>query len=147
MIRSKADRFTIRSRICSTFLIQSLRQPPLAAASRERVFAVLSEITKTNTSAHWIDALNKAGVPSGPINSIDMTFAERPVRTGLVAVQRADVARLTRVPGVGKIDHVHEEERGVFAEAGTPRDDRCRHRELHAELACEAGLWRVVAQD
>jgi formyl-CoA transferase len=36
----------------------------------------LASFTRTNTSAHWIAALNKAGVPCGPINTIDKTFAE-----------------------------------------------------------------------
>lgn len=36
--------------------------------------------TRTNTSAYWIAALNKAGVPCGPINTIDKTFAEPQVK-------------------------------------------------------------------
>jgi len=35
-------------------------------------------LNRTNTSSHWIAALNKAGVPCGPINTIDqgVAFAE-----------------------------------------------------------------------
>ena len=42
--------------------------------------ALLAERTKTNTSAHWIAALNKAGVPCGPINNIKQTFEEPQVK-------------------------------------------------------------------
>ncbi len=50
--------------------------------SKNRVVlnGLLGERTKTNTSAHWIAALNAAGVPCGPINSIDQTFAEPQVK-------------------------------------------------------------------
>ena len=55
-------------------------RPPTPIDTAMEVRAVLNgllaERTKTNTSAHWIAALNKAGVPCGPINSIDMTFAD-----------------------------------------------------------------------
>jgi crotonobetainyl-CoA:carnitine CoA-transferase CaiB-like acyl-CoA transferase len=33
-----------------------------------------------NTSTYWVDAFNKAGVPCGPIYSIDQTFADAQVR-------------------------------------------------------------------
>ena len=40
----------------------------------------LAAQTKTNTSAHWIAAINKAGVPCGPINNIKQTFDEPQVK-------------------------------------------------------------------
>lgn len=48
--------------------------------NRKVLNELLGKVTKTNTSAHWIAALNKAGVPCGPINSIDQTFAEPQVK-------------------------------------------------------------------
>jgi crotonobetainyl-CoA:carnitine CoA-transferase CaiB-like acyl-CoA transferase len=54
--------------------------PAARSQNRKALNERISEITKTNTSAHWIAALNKAGVPCGPINSIDMTFAEPQVK-------------------------------------------------------------------
>ena len=53
-------------------------------------------ITKTNTSAHWIEALNTAGVPCGPINTIDMTFAEPQVK-------HLGIARPVQHPKLGEI--------------------------------------------
>ena len=36
--------------------------------------------TIKNTSVHWVDAFNKAGVPCGPIYSIDQAFADPQVK-------------------------------------------------------------------
>ena len=45
-------------------------------------------------SAHWIEALNKAGVPCGPINTIDQAFAEPQVQhLGIARAGRASQAR------------------------------------------------------
>jgi formyl-CoA transferase len=33
-----------------------------------------------NTSAHWVEAFNKTGVPCGPIYTIDQTFADEQVK-------------------------------------------------------------------
>lgn len=46
------------------------------AALNDRVAAIL----KTRSSADWIEVLNAAGVPCGPINAIDQTFADPQVR-------------------------------------------------------------------
>ena len=48
--------------------------------NRKVLNALLAERTKTNTSAYWIAALNKAGVPCGPINNIQQTFEEPQVK-------------------------------------------------------------------
>ncbi len=50
------------------------------SANRKVLNEKFAARTRTNTSAHWIAALNKAGVPCGPINSIDKTFAEPQVQ-------------------------------------------------------------------
>lgn len=50
------------------------------SANRKALNEKLAARTRTNTSAHWIAALNKAGVPCGPINTIDKTFAEPQVQ-------------------------------------------------------------------
>jgi len=48
--------------------------------NRKVLNGLLAERTKSNTSAHWIAALNKAGVPCGPINNIQQTFEEPQVK-------------------------------------------------------------------
>ena len=59
----------------------ALAEPDYATgALRSKNRKVLNErigaITATKPSAHWLTALNKAGVPCGPINTIDAVFAE-----------------------------------------------------------------------
>jgi formyl-CoA transferase len=70
--------------------------PSSRSQNRKALNERISEVTKTNTSAHWIAALNKAGVPSGPINTIDMTFAEPQVK-------HLGIARPIRHPKLGEI--------------------------------------------
>ena len=53
---------------------------PNRSKNRKALNAALNEITRTKKSADWIAALNKAGVPCGPINTIDQTFAEPQVK-------------------------------------------------------------------
>jgi crotonobetainyl-CoA:carnitine CoA-transferase CaiB-like acyl-CoA transferase len=73
-------------RCCEALGVPELvRDPDYATGAkrsenRKALNARLAEVTKTNTSAHWMAAINKAGVPCGPINSIDQTFAEPQVK-------------------------------------------------------------------
>jgi crotonobetainyl-CoA:carnitine CoA-transferase CaiB-like acyl-CoA transferase len=48
--------------------------------NRKALNAAIEAITKTATSAEWIDRLNKAGVPSGPIYKMDEVFADPQVK-------------------------------------------------------------------
>jgi crotonobetainyl-CoA:carnitine CoA-transferase CaiB-like acyl-CoA transferase len=70
--------------------------PTSRSQNRKALNERISEVTKTNTSAHWIAALNKAGVPCGPINTIDKTFAEP-------QVQHIGIARPVQHPSLGEI--------------------------------------------
>ena len=54
--------------------------PPARRENRERLNAIIEDITVTRDSATWIAELNEAGIPCGPINSIDRTFADEQVR-------------------------------------------------------------------
>ena len=46
------------------------------ALRRHQLNADIEAYTVTRTTAEWVQALNDAGVPCGPINSIDETFAD-----------------------------------------------------------------------
>ncbi len=48
--------------------------------NRKALNAAIEAVTKTRTSVEWIDALNKAGVPSGPIYKMDEVFADPQVK-------------------------------------------------------------------
>jgi formyl-CoA transferase len=54
--------------------------------NRDALNAEINEILKTNTSAHWVAALNEAGVPTGPIYNIGEVFSDPQVKhLGLAA--------------------------------------------------------------
>jgi len=78
-----------------------LSEPDYATSElRSRNRKTLSEriglVTKTKSSADWVKLLNDAGVPCGPINSIDQTFAEPQVR-------HLGIAKPVRHPKLGDI--------------------------------------------
>ncbi|MFK8034077.1 MAG: CaiB/BaiF CoA transferase family protein [Hyphomicrobiales bacterium] len=43
----------------------------LRVRNRPKMVAAIDAVTRTKPVQHWLDALNEAGVPCGPINSID----------------------------------------------------------------------------
>jgi crotonobetainyl-CoA:carnitine CoA-transferase CaiB-like acyl-CoA transferase len=72
-------------------LCKALDQPELAAHpdyktgksrsdNRKALNAAIEAVTKMRTSAEWIDRLNQAGVPSGPIYKMDEVFADPQVK-------------------------------------------------------------------
>ncbi|MBV9861544.1 MAG: CoA transferase [Alphaproteobacteria bacterium] len=52
----------------------------LRSKNRPALNAHLAEIIRRHPNAYWVEILNKAGVPCGPINTIDQTFADPQVR-------------------------------------------------------------------
>jgi len=53
---------------------------------RKTINAQIAEITKHKPSAHWVELFEEAGVPCGPIYSIDQVFADPQVKhLGLAA--------------------------------------------------------------
>jgi crotonobetainyl-CoA:carnitine CoA-transferase CaiB-like acyl-CoA transferase len=69
--------------------------PKLRLKNRDALNAVIEAVTRTRTSAEWVEILNKAGVPCGPIHTIDKMFDDPQVKhLGLVQ----------KVPGTGDRD-------------------------------------------
>jgi crotonobetainyl-CoA:carnitine CoA-transferase CaiB-like acyl-CoA transferase len=50
------------------------------AKNRSALISHLNEIMRRHPSAYWVELLTKAGVPCGPINTIDQTFADPQVQ-------------------------------------------------------------------
>jgi crotonobetainyl-CoA:carnitine CoA-transferase CaiB-like acyl-CoA transferase len=77
---------TIWQRFCAAIGQQALAADPAYATPAERsknrdaLNAAIAEVIRRKPSAHWIEALNAAGVPCGPINSIDQVFADPQIR-------------------------------------------------------------------
>ncbi len=64
--------------------------------NRHELNALIAETTKTQTTAYWVETLNEAGVPCGPVNTIDRTFADP-------QVQHLRMARPMRHPDLGEV--------------------------------------------
>jgi formyl-CoA transferase len=62
--------------------LEDTRYATAAARSQNRdaLNEEISAVTRGDTSANWVARLNEAGVPCGPINSIDQVFADEQVR-------------------------------------------------------------------
>jgi len=60
----------------------ALKTDPLYAtsaarvANRARINAIVGGKLATETTAHWVDVLNAAGVPCGPVLSVDQVFSD-----------------------------------------------------------------------
>ena len=50
------------------------------SADRVALNATIAELTRTKTAAEWIALFAEAGIPCGPINTIDQVFADPQVR-------------------------------------------------------------------
>jgi formyl-CoA transferase len=48
--------------------------------NRDMLNEALAEVFKTRTSDEWVEVLNDAGVPCGPIYALDETFADAQVK-------------------------------------------------------------------
>jgi crotonobetainyl-CoA:carnitine CoA-transferase CaiB-like acyl-CoA transferase len=73
-------------RFCQAIGREDLLTDPRFATSkarstnRDELMDVLMPVTRQKTSQEWIDILNAAGVPCGPIYTIDQTFADPQVK-------------------------------------------------------------------
>ena len=68
-------------------------------ANRAALETVMEAVLTTNTTAHWVEVLEAAGVPCGPVYNYAQMFADPQVRhRGLI--QRASDAELGEVPHI-----------------------------------------------
>ena len=95
----------IYRRLCDALGAPQLAADPRFAtadarsANRDALNAEIEAITRTVASAEWVERLNRAGVPSGPINRIDEVFADPQVR-------HLGMAAPVDHPALGRIDLV-----------------------------------------
>lgn len=73
-------------RLCAALAAPELYEDPRFATpgkrsrNRDALTIALEEKLQTKTAAEWVEALNAAGVPSGPILTIDQVFANEQVQ-------------------------------------------------------------------
>jgi crotonobetainyl-CoA:carnitine CoA-transferase CaiB-like acyl-CoA transferase len=94
------------------------------SADRARLNAAIGEVTRTRTVAEWVALFAEAGIPCGPINTIDKVFADpqvqhlgiaRPVRHPRLGEQRLVASALT-------LDGVPKDVRSAAPDAGVDTD-------------------------
>ena len=74
------------TRLCKALGAEQLAADPAYSSgkarlrNRDQLNAAIEAITRTRPSAEWIEILNRAGVPCGPIYRIDQVFADPQVR-------------------------------------------------------------------
>ena len=74
------------ARLCKALNFEELTKHPdysggrVRLRNRDRLNAEIEAITRTRTSAEWIERLNAAGVPCGPIYRMDEVFADPQVQ-------------------------------------------------------------------
>jgi formyl-CoA transferase len=97
---------TIYTRLCEALdAAELITDPQFATAAarlknRDKLNAELEKRMAKRTSAEWVEALNKAGVPSGPIYSIDQVFADEQVRhLGIVETLPRETGKDLKVVG------------------------------------------------
>jgi formyl-CoA transferase len=69
--------------------------------NREHLNAEITEILKTKPAEHWVELLNDAGVPCGPVNDIKQVFDDP-------QVQYLKIVRQVDHPRLGKLDVVRQ---------------------------------------
>jgi crotonobetainyl-CoA:carnitine CoA-transferase CaiB-like acyl-CoA transferase len=111
------------------------------SANREALNALIAERLRTRTTADWVEALNEAGVPSGPVYQMDEVFADPQVRHLAMtepvphpelgrldilrnAVRMTDGPATVRAPSPDPGDHTDE----VLASLGYPEAEIARLR-------------------
>lgn len=74
---------------------------PLRVQHRDELVSVIQSIFETRDAAEWLDACYRAGVPSGPISSIEQVFSHPQVlaRDMLVEIEHPE-AGLLRMAGI-----------------------------------------------
>jgi crotonobetainyl-CoA:carnitine CoA-transferase CaiB-like acyl-CoA transferase len=100
LIGAAGDR--LWERFCKAAGAEHLLQDPRFSASADRLAhrdelnEEIAAITRTQTSQYWFDLFSEAGVPCGPINTVDKVFADK-------QVQHVGMTMETEHPTLGKL--------------------------------------------
>lgn len=92
---------------------------------RKAINAAISEITKHKPTAHWVDVMEAAGVPCGPINTIDKVFADPQVQHLKMAtpVKSEKLGEINLVNSPVNMSGITKKIRTATADAGAHTDE------------------------
>ena len=113
--------------------------PSKRSANRAALNEIIAKQLLTRTTAEWVDALNDAGVPAGPVLSVDQVFADPQVR-------HLDLVQCVRHSTLGDIGLV----RNSVSLSGSPRairtlsPDRGAHTD---DILSELGVSAAEIED
>ena len=98
---------------------RNTRTPKSRSQNRKALNAEIDTYTQHKSSGEWIDIMNKAGVPCGPIYSIDQVFADPQVKHLGIArsVKKKDSSTLHVVGQPVGLSRTHEQDRRAAASA------------------------------
>ena len=116
--------------------------PEKRAENRARLNAVLNEALAKGTSAQWVDTLNAAGVPCGPIYTVDQVFDDPQVQhlEAAAEVNHPKLGRFKVVNQAVKLSRTPAKLAGATPEVGEHTD------EILAELGYTPGDIRGLRE-
>jgi crotonobetainyl-CoA:carnitine CoA-transferase CaiB-like acyl-CoA transferase len=99
---------------------------PSRVDNRGVLIPLLGDLLRARSSADWLAALEKAGVPCGPINDIEQLFADPQVKARGLQIAIPDPDRAAPVDRTSPDDRAVPDDRAapddrVVSEAGTPQ--------------------------
>jgi crotonobetainyl-CoA:carnitine CoA-transferase CaiB-like acyl-CoA transferase len=112
------------------------------AQNRDRLNAVLNQALKTESSEHWVEKLNRAGVPCGPIYTVDQVFADPQVKhlQAAAQVEHATLGRFEVVNQAVKLSRTASSMACAAPEIGQHTDEILR------ELDYSEGAIRAMRE-
>jgi crotonobetainyl-CoA:carnitine CoA-transferase CaiB-like acyl-CoA transferase len=118
---------------------ERFKSAKLRSQNRVEMNAAIAEITCQEPSQHWIDLLNEAGCPCGPIYSMDQVFADAQVRhlEMAVPVEHPRLGTFAVVNQAIKMSRTPSSVRTATPEQGEHTDD------ILAELGYDAESIRT----
>ncbi len=91
--------------------------------NRDALNERINRLTSQKTTAEWVSLLNEAGIPCGPIYSVEQTIADPQVQTlGMVPSVQHPILGELRVVGVGALQILHDAVDFVHAPPAAQRD-------------------------
>ncbi|MBV9782880.1 MAG: CoA transferase [Acidisphaera sp.] len=98
------------------------------SADRKAINAAIGEITSTRPATHWIELFEEAGIPCGPIYTIDQVFADPQVKHLRMArpVEHPKLGRTELVASAINISGISKDIRTPTPEAGANTDEVLR---------------------